>query len=113
MLWIKGRKKIFETIKTSLSTYNIQYSTLNTQYSTINHELQNTNANTIWMHCASLGEFEQGRPLIEKIRLQNPGYRIVITFFSPSGYEIEKNFKGADHVFYLTVDSSSNAEKFI
>ena len=113
MLWIKGRKKIFETIKTSLSTYNIQYSTLNTQYPTINHELQTTNANTIWMHCASLGEFEQGRPLIEKIRTEYPGYRIVITFFSPSGYEIEKNFKGADHVFYLPADSASNAKKFI
>ncbi|MGI8580726.1 MAG: 3-deoxy-D-manno-octulosonic acid transferase [Chitinophagaceae bacterium] len=68
---------------------------------------------TIWMHCASLGEFEQGRPLIEKIRTAYPLYKIVITFFSPSGYEIEKNFKGADHIFYLPADSASNAKKFI
>lgn len=68
---------------------------------------------TIWMHCASLGEFEQGRPVIEKIREDHPAYRIVITFFSPSGYEIQKNFKGADHIFYLPLDSASNAKKFI
>lgn len=68
---------------------------------------------TIWMHCASLGEFEQGRPLLEKIRKEFPRYTIVITFFSPSGYEIEKNFTGADHIFYLPIDSASNAKRFI
>ena len=68
---------------------------------------------TIWMHCASLGEFEQGRPLIEMICKLYPSYTIVITFFSPSGYEIVKNYKGADHIFYLPADSPQNAKKFI
>ncbi len=65
------------------------------------------------MHCASLGEFEQGRPLIEEIRKKYPHYNIVLTFFSPSGYEILKNTNVADHVFYLPIDSASNARKFI
>lgn len=65
------------------------------------------------MHCASLGEFEQGRPLIERVKKDFPAYDIVITFFSPSGYEIEKKFPGADAVFYLPMDSPSNAKKFI
>lgn len=69
--------------------------------------------NTIWMHCASLGEFEQGRPLIENIRKEYPGFTIVITFFSPSGYEIQKNYKGADHIYYLPLDSTSNAKRFV
>lgn len=68
---------------------------------------------TVWMHCASLGEFEQGRPVIENIRKSFPAYRIIITFFSPSGYEIKKNYAGADAVFYLPGDSSRNAKKFI
>lgn len=65
------------------------------------------------MHCASLGEFEQGRPLIEEIKKQYPNNAIIITFFSPSGYEIEKNFSGADYIFYIPFDSPSNAKKFI
>ncbi len=65
------------------------------------------------MHCASLGEFEQGRPVIEKIRSEFPHHEIVITFFSPSGYEIVKNYKGVDHVFYLPVDSAKNAARFV
>ena len=68
---------------------------------------------TVWMHCASLGEFEQGRPLLEKIKLEYPLYKIVLTFFSPSGYEIRKNYSGADAVFYLPMDGAANAEKFI
>ena len=68
---------------------------------------------TVWMHCASLGEFEQGRPVIEKIKEMYPQYKIVITFFSPSGYEIKKNFSGADAIFYLPMDSKVNSEKFI
>ena len=68
---------------------------------------------TIWMHCASLGEFEQGRPLLETIKSQFPTYNIVLTFFSPSGYEIMKNYKGADYVFYLPMDSKTNAKKMI
>ena len=65
------------------------------------------------MHCASLGEFEQGRPLLEKIKKDYPLYKIVITFFSPSGYEIRKNYTGADAVFYLPMDSAGNAKRFI
>lgn len=65
------------------------------------------------MHCASLGEFEQGRPVIEKIKEIYPEYKIVITFFSPSGYEIKKNFPGADAIFYLPMDSKIISEKFI
>ena len=67
----------------------------------------------IWMHCASLGEFEQGRPLLETIKSQFPTYKIVLTFFSPSGYEIMKNYKGADYIFYLPMDSKTNAKKMI
>lgn len=67
----------------------------------------------IWMHCASLGEFEQGRPLLEKIREQYPEVKIVLTFFSPSGYEVMKNYTGADHISYLPMDSKINAVKMI
>jgi len=67
----------------------------------------------IWIHCASLGEFEQGRPLIEAIKKARPGYKIVLTFFSPSGYEIRKNYNVADHVCYLPPDTPRNAKKFI
>jgi 3-deoxy-D-manno-octulosonic-acid transferase len=67
----------------------------------------------IWMHCASLGEFEQGRPVLEKIKTQYPSYKIILTFFSPSGYEIRKNFSKADGVFYLPIDGKKNAKMFI
>ena len=65
------------------------------------------------MHCASLGEFEQGRPVVEALRERFPGITLIITFFSPSGYEIRKNYSSADHVFYLPMDSSVHARKFI
>ena len=68
---------------------------------------------TIWMHCASLGEFEQGRPLLEAIKKYYPGKKIVLTFFSPSGYEVMKDYKDADHIFYLPMDSRANAAKMI
>lgn len=67
----------------------------------------------IWIHCASLGEFEQGRPLIEAIKKARPEFKIVLTFFSPSGYEVRKNYSVADHVCYLPVDTPGNARKFI
>ncbi len=67
----------------------------------------------IWMHCASLGEFEQGRPVIEKLKAQGIGYKILLTFFSPSGYEVQKNYKGADWVFYLPMDGPRNAKRFL
>jgi 3-deoxy-D-manno-octulosonic-acid transferase len=66
-----------------------------------------------WFHCASLGEFEQGRPLIEALRKQNPTKKIVLTFFSPSGYEIRKNYEGADIILYLPLDTPKNARDFI
>jgi len=68
---------------------------------------------TIWVHCASLGEFEQGRPVIEALRESLPGGRIIITFFSPSGYEVRKNYPGADHVFYLPADTRRNVRRFV
>ncbi|MBN2636197.1 MAG: 3-deoxy-D-manno-octulosonic acid transferase [Prolixibacteraceae bacterium] len=67
----------------------------------------------IWVHCASLGEFEQGRPLIEAIKKQFPEYKIVLSFYSPSGYEVRKNYPLADVVCYLPTDTKTNAEKFI
>lgn len=67
----------------------------------------------IWIHCASLGEFEQGRPVIEAIRQQYPNYQIFLTFFSPSGYEIRKNYELADYIFYLPADTKRNAERLI
>ena len=71
------------------------------------------NASYIWVHCASLGEFEQGRPVLEEIKKQFPKYKIVLTFFSPSGYEIRKNYESADIVVYLPMDTKNNAQEFI
>ncbi len=88
--WIKGRKRVFERMK----------------------EIIDSDYPIMWMHCASLGEFEQGRPLIEKIRESSPTYKILLTFFSPSGYEVRKNYNGADYIFYLPMDSSKNATQF-
>ena len=90
-LWIKGRKNIFKKIKQSIDkTQPI-----------------------VWFHCASLGEFEQGRPVIEALKQEYPKYKILLTFFSPSGYEIRKNYAGADYIFYLPIDTKKNAAKFI
>ena len=70
-------------------------------------------ARIIWIHVASLGEFEQGRPIIENLRRTHPEYKILLTFFSPSGYEIRKDYKGADYLFYLPLDTSRNARRFL
>ncbi len=70
-------------------------------------------ARYLWFHCASLGEFEQGRPVIEEIKQQFPEYKIVLTFFSPSGYEIRKNYNGVDIISYLPIDSKANAQTFV
>jgi 3-deoxy-D-manno-octulosonic-acid transferase len=66
-----------------------------------------------WMHCASLGEFEQGRPVIESLRKIYPDITIIVSFFSPSGYEIRKNYSGADHTFYLPMDSAKHAKRWV
>lgn len=90
-LFIKGRKNIFKELAQKISSDD----------------------RIVWFHAASLGEFEQGRPVIESFRKKNPDYKILITFFSPSGYEIRKNYSGADFIFYLPFDFRGNAKKFI
>lgn len=91
-LWITGRRGLFK--KLSAAFYKNQ-------------------SPVIWMHCASVGEFEQGLPVLEMIRKQYPGHRIILTFFSPSGYEVRKDCKEADFVFYLPMDSARNANRFL
>lgn len=92
-LWVQGRKNLLPHIAATWSNTQSHF--------------------TIWMHSASLGEFEQGRPVLEALKKQHPQCRIVLTFFSPSGYEIRKNYKGADAVYYLPADSSKNAAAFL
>lgn len=89
-LGVHGRKNVFSKIKANATPPNQQL---------------------IWMHCASLGEFEQGRPVLESLKQQFPHITIVLTFFSASGYEVMKDYKGADHIYYLPIDSSSNAKR--
>ena len=71
------------------------------------------NAQYVWFHAASLGEFEQGRPLMEQLRREHPEYKILLTFFSPSGYEVRKNYEGADIICYLPLDTILNAHRFL
>jgi 3-deoxy-D-manno-octulosonic-acid transferase len=97
--WLNGRKDLFEKIRTGMKK--------------IRTSATEQGCPVIWMHCASLGEFEQGRPVLERLRQQYPGCRIVISFFSPSGYEIRKNYEGADFIFYLPLDSRRNARQLI
>jgi 3-deoxy-D-manno-octulosonic-acid transferase len=94
--WLEGRKNIFTSINSKFITPKA-----------------GQNLKLLWMHCASLGEFEQGRPLLEELKMTNKELRIVLTFFSPSGYEVMKDYKGADHVFYLPMDSPVNAKRFL
>ena len=91
-LWLKGRKSIFEKLAIAFE------------------EEKNP---LIWFHCASLGEFEQGRPVIETLKKDYPSYKILLTFFSPSGYEVRENYVQADYIFYLPLDTKKNAAKFI
>jgi 3-deoxy-D-manno-octulosonic-acid transferase len=70
-------------------------------------------AEVIWFHCASLGEFEQGRPVMEALKKEHPNSLIALTFFSPSGYEVRKNYSGADWIGYLPLDTFFNARKFV
>ena len=95
-LWIEGRKNIFEQLTSKFNP----------------DSYQDQNSKLIWFHCSSLGEFEQGRPVLEKLKIQNPNSKFLLTFFSPSGFEIRKDYKGADWVFYLPSDSRKNAKQF-
>ena len=76
-------------------------------------EKMDPNAQYIWFHAASLGEFEQGRPLMEQLKREHPEYKILLTFFSPSGYEVRKNYEGADIITYLPLDTIMNARRFL
>lgn len=69
--------------------------------------------NIVWVHVASLGDFEQGRPLVDKIKADYPDYKILLTFFSPSGYEMRKNYPNADYVFYIPVDTRREVRRFL
>lgn len=90
--FLSGRKDLFDKLST---------------------EFQDNQAPVAWFHCASLGEFEQGRPVIEALKEEMPEYKILLTFFSPSGYEIRKDYQGADFVYYLPLDTWQNARRFI
>jgi 3-deoxy-D-manno-octulosonic-acid transferase len=90
-LWVEGRKNIFEKLQ---------------------QKFEANNSPVIWVHCASLGEFEQGRPVIESLKKIYPSHKILLTFFSPSGYQVRKNYEHADVVSYLPVDTKKNAEIF-
>ncbi len=79
----------------------------------IREDFKHNTAPVLWIHCASLGEFEQGRPIIEAFKQDFPTYKVLLTFFSPSGYEVRKNYALADWVYYLPMDTKSNARQFI
>jgi 3-deoxy-D-manno-octulosonic-acid transferase len=91
-LGLQGRKNIFSTIQANLPPSSNQ---------------------VVWMHCSSVGEFEQGRPLVESLKKNYPSISITITFFSASGYEATKNYEGADQIYYLPFDGASNAKKMV
>lgn len=91
-LWTNGRKDIFSRLETALT---------------------GNTAPIAWFHCASLGEFEQGRPMIEAYQLAYPAHKIMLTFFSPSGYEVRRTYAGADYIFYLPIDTASNAQRWM
>ena len=90
-LFVQGRKNVFATLAQQI----------------------NPQDKTIWFHAASLGEYEQGLPIMEQVRALYPNHKIVLTFFSPSGYEVRKNTKAADVVVYLPMDTLANAKKFM
>ena len=76
-------------------------------------EVPSLEGRTAWFHASSLGEFEQARPVLEQFKAQHPDYKIVVTFFSPSGYEVRKNYTGADHILYLPMDTRRNARRWV
>ncbi len=92
-LWVEGRKNWEENLTSKVTSLQLE--------------------NAVWFHCASLGEFEQGRPVIEKLKKEYPQQKVVLTFFSPSGYEIQKDYPYADLVAYLPADTANNAIRFL
>ena len=90
-LFVQGRRRTFSILEEHLTS----------------------NDKTIWMHVASLGEFEQGLPILERLRTAYPEHKLVLTFFSPSGYEVKKNTSAADVVVYLPMDSNSEVKRFL
>ncbi len=95
--WHYGRKELFDKLEEVFSA----------------HYAGEDPAPVAWFHCASLGEFEQGRPVIEAFRTSFPGHSILLTFFSPSGYIHKQQYEGADHIFYLPIDTMYNARRFV
>lgn len=96
-LWVMGRKNFFPRLDAALLAL----------------QQQPQLSRTAWFHCASLGEFEQGRPMMEALKTKYPEYKIIVTFFSPSGYEVRKNYAGAHLVTYIPLDTPRNARLFI
>lgn len=90
-LWLSGRKGLFKQLNENIDR----------------------KSKIAWFHCASLGEFEQGRPVIEEFKKHYPAHKILLTFFSPSGYEIRKNYTGADYIFYMPIDTKRNVKQFL
>lgn len=91
-LWVNGRKNLFSTLEKDFAQQAVP---------------------TIWMHCASLGEYEQGRPLLERLKIAYPKHKILLTFFSPSGYNIVKGSPVADHIYYLPLSNRHLSSRFI
>ena len=90
-LWCNGRKGMFERMRSTIGE----------------------GERVVWIHVASLGDFEQGRPLVDYVKEKYPDYKVLLTFFSPSGYEVRKNYKNADYVFYIPADTKRNVRKFL
>ena len=90
-LWRSGRKGMFERMRSAMPR----------------------GERIVWIHVASLGDFEQGRPLVDYVKEKYPDYKVLLTFFSPSGYEVRKNYKNADYVFYIPADTKRNVRKFL
>ncbi|MBC7892476.1 MAG: 3-deoxy-D-manno-octulosonic acid transferase, partial [Sphingobacteriaceae bacterium] len=90
--WVLGRQDLFQTLE---------------------HQFSGNTQPVAWFHCASLGEFEQGRPVLEAFRREFPHYKILLTFFSPSGYEQRRSYTEADVVSYLPADTPTNARRFV
>ncbi len=90
-LWLRGRKKLFTSLKNNIKPDD----------------------KIFWIHCASLGEFEQGRTVVEKLKKEYPQHKILLTFFSPSGYEVRKNYENADFIYYMPLDTPLNAKHFL